>query len=124
MAGGGTDISAYSHRFGGAVLNATIDRYAYAFISPRTDGRVHFSARDLNVEDESTAEAPLDQAKRLGLHRAVYNRIVTDHLGGEPLAVSIVTTVDAPMGAGLLGPLGFITISAIKLWLRHFDNRA
>ena len=32
LAGGGTDVSPYSDEFGGAVLNATIDRYAFAFI--------------------------------------------------------------------------------------------
>jgi D-glycero-alpha-D-manno-heptose-7-phosphate kinase len=37
LAGGGTDLSPYCDEFGGAVLNTTIDRFAYAFISPRDD---------------------------------------------------------------------------------------
>jgi D-glycero-alpha-D-manno-heptose-7-phosphate kinase len=101
LAGGGTDLAAYSHRFGGAVLNATIDRYAYAFITPRTDRRVHFSARDLGVEDGPDQTAVLDPTEGLGLHRAVYNRMVADYNDGAPLAVSMLTTVDAPMGSGL-----------------------
>jgi galactokinase/mevalonate kinase-like predicted kinase len=49
LAGGGTDLCAYSEVYGGAVLNCTIDRYAYAFISPRTDGKIAFRARDLST---------------------------------------------------------------------------
>ena len=43
---GGTDLSPYCE-FGGAVPDTTIDRFPYAFISPR-DGRVVFSAKDLD----------------------------------------------------------------------------
>ena len=32
LAGGGTDLSPYSEEFGGAVLNCTIDRFAYALL--------------------------------------------------------------------------------------------
>ena len=100
LAGGGTDLSPYCDEFGGAVLNTTIDRFAYAFITPRDDGKIAFCAKDLNWEEVLEAAPELPQA-RLLLHRGVYERMVRDHNRGEPIAVTITTTVDAPLGSGL-----------------------
>ena len=46
LAGGGTDVSPYSDDFGGAILNATINLYAYATIKVRTDNKIVFKAED------------------------------------------------------------------------------
>ncbi|HEY3910168.1 MAG TPA: hypothetical protein VGM07_09795 [Stellaceae bacterium] len=100
LAGGGTDLSPYCDEFGGAVLNTTIDRFAYAFISPRDDGKVVFRAKDLNWEETLETAPELPQA-RLLLHRGVYERMVREHNGGQPIAATITTTVDAPLGSGL-----------------------
>src|SRR5438046_8154426 len=74
LAGGGTDLSPYCDEFGGAVLNTTIDRFAYAFISPRDDGKVVFRAKDLGREEVFEAAPQLQQASLL-LHRGVYERM-------------------------------------------------
>ena len=101
LAGGGTDLRAYSEVYGGAVLNCTIDRYAYAFISPRSDGKVAFRARDLSTDEVHDITPKIATEDGLLLHRGVYNRIVREFCGGEPLAVTVSTTVDAPPGSGL-----------------------
>jgi D-glycero-alpha-D-manno-heptose-7-phosphate kinase len=100
FAGGGTDLSPYCDEFGGAVLNFSIDRFAYAFISPRDDGRVAFRARDLDLEESFALGADMAQG-RLALHRGVYQRMLRDHNQGRPMAMTVTTTVDAPPGSGL-----------------------
>jgi hypothetical protein len=100
LGGGGTDLSPYCDEFGGAVLNTTIDRFAYAFISPRDDGLVVFRAKDLGREEMLEAAPRLPEA-RLLLHRGVYERMVREYNDGRALAATITTTVDAPLGSGL-----------------------
>ena len=62
LAGGGTDVSPYSDQFGGSILNATIDKYAYASIIPRRDGRIVLHAMDQKecYEVESVARLPIN----------------------------------------------------------------
>lgn len=100
LAGGGTDLSPYCDSFGGAVLNVTIDRYAFASILPSTDGKITFGADDIAQTESFALDAPLDQA-RLVLHRGVYERMIRDYNYGERIPMVVKTTVDAPAGSGL-----------------------
>jgi D-glycero-alpha-D-manno-heptose-7-phosphate kinase len=101
LAGGGTDLSPYCDQFGGAVLNCTIDRYAYCFIEAAPDDRIHFAAHDLGVEEAvPRTEAGLAGA-RLAMHAGVYRRM-TRRAGAAPLpALRVTSYVDAPPGSGL-----------------------
>ncbi|MCF4167259.1 GHMP kinase [Zavarzinia compransoris] len=100
LAGGGTDLSPFCDRFGGAVLNATIERYAFASILPRTDGKVCFQSDDIGYSETFEIGQPMADA-RLLLHRGVYERMVADFGGGDIWPMTIKTTVDAPAGSGL-----------------------
>jgi D-glycero-alpha-D-manno-heptose-7-phosphate kinase len=99
LAGGGTDLSPYCEDYGGAVLNCTIDKYAYAFISSRNDGNVVFRAVDLGIEEVFSFAAIGDS--RLALHSGVYRHFVKEFHQGVPFAATITTNVDAPAGSGL-----------------------
>lgn len=101
LAGGGTDVSPYSDRFGGAVLNATIDLYAYANIEPRDDGKVVLEALDLGQRAEFPAGAPFPEGAGLALHRGVYDRVMRDFNGGGRIPLTLTTHCDAPIGSGL-----------------------
>jgi len=101
FAGGGTDVSPYCDRFGGLVMNATIDMYAYANIATDQGNVIRFVAKDKDqaVEYPLTDYLPLDGV--LDLHKGVYNRVVRDFNQGEPLALTLTTYSDAPAGSGL-----------------------
>jgi|ERR1700722_4326092 len=101
LAGGGTDLAAYYEVYGGAVLNTTVDLYAFAHLSPRDDGLIIFHAPDISIEDRAQAEAILPANCGLKLHRAVYNRIIRDFNDSRPISLRLSTTVDAPPGSGL-----------------------
>lgn len=101
LAGGGTDLSPYCDQFGGAVLNATIDRFAFAHIDLNPEGRLAFRARDIGVEEVMDPVLPAPGHGELGLHRAVYRHVVQTWLDGETPALTVSTTSDAPAGSGL-----------------------
>jgi D-glycero-alpha-D-manno-heptose-7-phosphate kinase len=101
LAGGGTDVPPYCDQFGGLALNVTIEKFAYASIVPRDDGKVELIAADSNQQWIGEVSAKLPLISGLGLHVGVYNRIVKDFNGGQPLSVSITTHCEAPPGSGL-----------------------
>lgn len=102
IAGGGTDLLQFSDKYGGAVLNSTINMYAYCTIIPKNDGKIKIHSYD-NGNDLITDAVPclpLDGDKLI-LHRGVYNRIVKEFNNGEPLSFEMSTSNDAPVGSGL-----------------------
>jgi D-glycero-alpha-D-manno-heptose-7-phosphate kinase len=101
LGGGGTDLSPYCDRFGGYVLNATIDKYAYATIQARTDGRVRLVAADRQQAWEGSPDEALELDGTLDLHKGVYRRAVQELNGGRPLPITLTTTLDALPGSGL-----------------------
>jgi D-glycero-alpha-D-manno-heptose-7-phosphate kinase len=101
LAGGGTDLAPYCDDFGGAVLNTTIDRYAYAFIEPSPDGRVHFVAPDLGLEENFEADVEAISTAGLKLHAGVTRRMVRQYGDGVLPPIRITSYVDAPAGSGL-----------------------
>jgi D-glycero-alpha-D-manno-heptose-7-phosphate kinase len=101
LAGGGTDVSPFCDEFGGFVLNATIDRYAYAVIRTLEAPTVRFIASDQQASVEVPLAERYDLDGTLSLHKAVYNEIVGRYNGGRPLAIELTTFCDSPIGSGL-----------------------
>lgn len=101
LAGGGTDVSPYSDIYGGAVLNATIDQYAYCIIEETKSGSIMINAADLNIKKKYTSALNLPIDGHLDLHKGVYNRIIRDFRINKPLSFKLTTFCDAPPGSGL-----------------------
>jgi D-glycero-alpha-D-manno-heptose-7-phosphate kinase len=116
LAGGGTDLSPFCDQFGGCVLNATIDLYAYAHIETTQDHGLHFSAHDMQAESSAAAVPVLELDGPLALHKAVYNRIVAEFCGGRPLPMRLATHCDAPPGSGL-GSSSTLVVAMIKAFV-------
>jgi len=119
LAGGGTDLSPYSDLYGGVILNVTIDRYAFASLTPRTDGKVVLRANDLGVEESHPAgQIPTDSGLRL--HRAVYNRIARQFLPDNPPALDLSTSIEAPPGSGL-GSSSALVVALVEVFREAFN---
>lgn len=121
FAGGGTDLETYSNINGGAVLNATVSMYAYCSIIPTDNGKICIYSYDNknNLEIDSVPYIAPDGDKLI-LHRGVYNRIVKDFNGGNPLSFIMSTSNDAPVGSGLGTSSTMIVaiLEAFNRWLK------
>lgn len=101
LAGGGTDVAPYCDIHGGYVLNATIDRYAYAVIKTLDEPLVRFVATDQETEKAKPISAFFPLNGNLDLHKAVYNHMIRHFNAGQPIALELSTFCDAPAGSGL-----------------------
>lgn len=118
LAGGGTDLSPYCDEYGGAVLNATIDHYAYSTleIGPHlTD--VEFSTADTGQTWRGETAAVMAGVEcPLALHAAVYRRIIRDFNGGKSFPCRLITYCEAPPGSGL-GSSSTLVVAMVKAFV-------
>jgi D-glycero-alpha-D-manno-heptose-7-phosphate kinase len=119
LAGGGSDVSPYSDKYGGAILNATISLYAHANIQPLSEPRIILESleREEQQEFQLIDELPVDGT--LDLLKGVYNRIRKD-FRTELQGFRLSTYVDVPAGSGL-GTSSTLTVAILGAfieWLR------
>lgn len=119
LAGGGTDVSPYSDRYGGAILNATISLSAHANIELIPEHRVEIFAMDRGETFISDTNLELATGGGLDLLKGVHNRIRRD-FGMPDTGYRLTTYVDAPPGSGLgtSSTLVVAVIGAFAEWLK------
>lgn len=120
FAGGGTDVSPYCDEYGGAVLNVTINMYAYCIIEPTKDNKVIFYAPDRNEIFESTSKAKFEIDNQLPLHKGIYNKIVSTFNTNKPLSFKMTTYSDAPAGSGL-GSSSTMVVAILKAYMEWLN---
>lgn len=116
LAGGASDVSPFCDRFGGYVLNATINMFANCHLEPASGGRVVFTSLDRGERFEAEAAAELPLEGTFILHKAIYNRIVRQFNGGKPLSLTMATSSDAPVGSGL-GASSTLVVAILQAWV-------
>ena len=107
LAGGGTDLEPYWKKYGGVVLNGTIDQYAYCKIEPyeccKRETHWVFNSIDLGIDEfrDFYSSDFMNYAYSDGPLKLLINtyQYLTYKLEREP--VKITTYVEAPPGSGL-----------------------
>jgi D-glycero-alpha-D-manno-heptose-7-phosphate kinase len=120
LAGGGTDVSPFSNKYGGFVLNVTIGKYANVTVTPRDDGLVELVAADRELSWNGPARESLPLVKGLELLAGVYNRLVREFERKEPLSVSITTHSEAPPGSGL-GSSSTMVVALVRAFCEYLS---
>ena len=120
LAGGGTDVSPYCDNFGGYVLNATIDRYAYTVLETLDSSQLKFCATDQKIEFTQSIEQSVTLDGNLNLHKAVYSHMVENYNNGNNIPLVMSTFCDAPAGSGL-GSSSTLVVSMIKAFVEYFN---
>ncbi|MEE3627387.1 hypothetical protein UCD39_25975 [Nitrospirillum sp. BR 11752] len=119
LAGGGTDVSPYCDIHTGAILNVTISKFSYAMLEITDDGQIVFEALDRNEMTTYDVVVRLPPDGCLDLHKAVYNRIVGDYLGGRPVSLRLRTSSDAVAGSGL-GSSSTLVVTMVQAFVEAF----
>lgn len=111
--GGGTDISPYQEEKGGAVLNATINKYACVSLTPRRDKLVRIKALDYRLETTTTIEN-CDFNGELGLIKAAVKQM------NPPSGMDLLLSSDTPPGSGLgaSSAVAVAVLAALARWLK------
>ena len=125
FADGGTDVSPYPEERGGAVLNSTIDKYAYASLDVRADGsrRTRAHSLDYNFSLDFGPHTEFIYDGRLDLVTGAL-RVLRSNGGqkGSTDSLELFPHSDAPPGTGLgcSSSMCVALVGAFQLYLREW----
>lgn len=118
FAGGGTDVTPFPEREGGAVLSATISSFAFSTLRPRTDGQVTVRSLDYGTSIGFNIDEPVEYDGKLDLPKAAIDRIRGIEGARPSGGFDLFLHTQAPPGSGL-GSSSAVMVSVIGLVAQH-----
>jgi len=115
LAGGGSDVSPYSDLYGGIILNATINLYAYCTIEETYDDKITIESYDGDCFESYPLTRELKIDGKASLLKGSYNRVMHD-FNLSLKACKITTYNDAPAGSGL-GTSSTMVVAILKAFV-------
>jgi len=105
--GGGTDLPAYYSRYGGIVLNTTIDKYVYVIMNVNEQSGLQITSSDYRTFYRHIQGEPLLWDGDLSLPRAVLQHF------GVSTGIHMFLASEVPPGTGL-GSSSSVTVALVK----------
>jgi D-glycero-alpha-D-manno-heptose-7-phosphate kinase len=123
FAGGGTDVSPYPEEKGGAVLNCTISRFAYATLETENGGRGGISVQSLDFDLAVDYAKPEDLVYNgeLDLVKAALN-VLRPANNGRLDSLRLFLHSDAPVGTGL-GSSSTMCVALVGAFQRYLREQ-
>jgi D-glycero-alpha-D-manno-heptose-7-phosphate kinase len=107
LAGGGTDLPVYYRKYGGAVINTSIDRYFYVFLRTMNTNDLEIASADFSSFFRQEEGYPLGWHGDLELPRAIFHHFGITH------GVNLFLACEIPPGTGL-GSSSSVAVGLIK----------
>jgi D-glycero-alpha-D-manno-heptose-7-phosphate kinase len=116
FSGGGSEVSPYKDEYGGVVLSATIDKYAYGSLRLREDRNVAVTSLDYDIVAKYNLDDEIKYDGELDLVKAVIKNLNKGYKQGFDFFIHS----DAPPGSGL-GSSSTMVVALIGL-LKHLQR--
>lgn len=111
LGGGGTDLPAYSDKFGGYVISAAVDKYIYVTANKRFQGDILLK---------------YSQTERVAEVKDIHHRILREalHMTDIRAAIEITSMADVPANSGLGSSSSFTValLNALHTYKRDFRS--
>jgi len=120
LAGGGSDVPPFCHEEGGSVINATIDKFVFAFLEESKNKEILFVNQDLDKVNKYNLNQIKEIDSQKSLIEGVYSYFCKRYNNGNLIALRIETYCEIPFGSGL-GTSSTIVVALCEL-LNNFFN--
>ena len=120
LVGGGTELPDYFKRYGGAVINTTINLFIVTKLESFTKYKLKINLGDAGKTKIFDTRSALTSNNYFKIHLAVYKYINKYYLASRCPSLCISTSSDIPTGSGL-GASSTLTVSLIESFSSYFN---